>query len=107
MYKIRFNLGRGENYMKWQLKGNNPKAVAHYDPEKYCLFLMGARLTNKPKTAKKIHKGAHKVVCAWIECDHVIIYRRDEIPLEYYNVDNHSFPVVTTIGKAVFEVPQG
>lgn len=131
MVKVRFNLGRGDNYMKWQVKGSNGNVV-YYDPDNTVLFLMGARLTNSPTTAKRIYNGQHKVVCAWIEAENVNVYRKDEVPIEYYNayknpdnelrynprvapnwqdaqgnnVDNHSFPVVATIGKAVFEVPQ-
>jgi len=70
-YKVRFNLGRGsERYRKWQIKDGNGD-VTHYEPEDVTLVMSGARLHNSPKTALKIFEGAHKTVCAWVECDWV------------------------------------
>jgi hypothetical protein len=69
-YKVRFNLGLGNNYRKWQIRdvNNNPK---HYDPSKVTLVMSGCKLYNNTKTANKIFNGAHKTVCAWIECDNI------------------------------------
>jgi hypothetical protein len=46
MYKIRFHLARGDNFMKWQVRSTDGNVVEYYRPEKEC-----------------------KTVCAWIECD--------------------------------------
>lgn len=35
--KVRFNLGRGVNYMKWKIQ--YPDKIKYYDPEKYHLIL--------------------------------------------------------------------
>lgn len=67
MYKIRFHLGRGENFMKWQVKHQN--VTAYHDPESYQLAMFNAKLRVQLGTSKKIHDGACKTVCAWIECD--------------------------------------
>lgn len=68
MYKVRFHLGRGEHYKKWQIRNSDNSAVTYYDPEKYCFLMYGCKLINKKKIAEKIHCGSNKSVCAWIEC---------------------------------------
>lgn len=131
MYKLRFHLARGKNFMKWQVRKDN--SVSYYNPDDYVLLVMNATLSNSPATAQRIYDGQHKVVCAWIEAEHINVYRKDEVPEEYYNayqnpdyqlkynprvaphwqdnrgnnIDNRHYPVVATVGKAVFEVPKG
>ncbi len=70
MYRVRFHLGRGENYMKWQVKDSNG-VVRYYDPESVRLVMLNAKLHNRPNVAKKICEGANKTVCAWVECEWV------------------------------------
>jgi len=70
-YKIRFHLGKGENYKKWQVK--HDKTITYYDPENFNITMINCRLRNHKKTAEKIFAGANKTVCAWIECEEVII----------------------------------
>ena len=65
--KVRFNLGKGKNYMKWKLQF--PTHSEYYSPSEYNLAMFGCTLKNSKTTAKKIHDGAHKTVCAWILCD--------------------------------------
>lgn len=68
MYKIRFHLGAGPNYLMWQIK--KPDGTVEYvDPEEYGILMWKCTLKNSKKTAQKILDGAHKKVCAWIECE--------------------------------------
>lgn len=79
MYKVRFHLGRGEHFMHWQIKsklntgdGTGAKEVVSYvDPQDNQLALLGCKLSVQPTAAQKIHDGANKTVCAWIECEAV------------------------------------
>jgi len=67
-YKVRFNLGRGDNYMKWKV--TDPKGeVVYYDPNKVQLFMWDCQLKNNRKTAEKIFNGENKSVCSWVTCD--------------------------------------
>lgn len=69
MYKVRFHLGRGEHFMHWQVKSQN--MTWYHDPSKVQLAMFDCKLVVQPSTAKKIHEGACKTVCAWIQCDEV------------------------------------
>ena len=125
MYKIRFNLGRGNNYMKWKVtdpEGN----ITFYDPDKHNIFFFGATLFNRPDTAKKIKEGANKRPCAWIKCRNIIPRLKHELPLDnetevnqvsynprvapYWrdekgnNIDDYNIHVGTTSGKKVLEI---
>ena len=70
--KVRFHLAKGENFMKWQVKCGDE--VEYYSPSVVQLQLENCKLRNQPSTAKKIHNGANKTVCAWIECDKVTVH---------------------------------
>ena len=51
--KVRFNLGRGKNYMKWKVQypsGN----VEYFNPSDVQLILKNCQLKNNRKTAEKI-----------------------------------------------------
>lgn len=74
--KVRFNLSRGKNYMKWKVEYPN-KTVEYYDPEQVQLILTNAQLRNYKKVAEKIYNGANKSVCAWVLCDSVEIKTTD------------------------------
>lgn len=65
--QVRFHLGAGKNFMKWQVKEDG--RVSYFDPETTNLVLINAKLRNQIETAKKINQGANKTVCAWVECD--------------------------------------
>lgn len=72
MFKVRFNLSSGKNYMKWQVIF--PDGSVHYlNPEVDEMILTGCKLRNQKGTAKKIFDGAHKTVCAWVQCEDVRI----------------------------------
>ena len=74
--KVRFNLSRGKNFMKWKVEYPN-KTVEYYDPEQVQLILTNAQLRNYKKVAEKIYNGANKSVCAWVLCDSVEIKTTD------------------------------
>ena len=84
MYKIRFHLARGENFMKWQVKylgteyGGDDE-VKYVDPAKHQIAMFNAKLKVQTGTSKKIHEGACKTVCAWVQCDEVQIMPKDKI----------------------------
>ena len=68
--KVRFNLGRGENYMKWKIQ--YPSGTVEYcSPTSTQLVMYNCTLKNNRKTAEKIMNGQHKTVCAWILCDSI------------------------------------
>lgn len=114
--KVRFNLGAGNNYMKWKV--SNEKSVEYLDPNNASLRLVNCKLVNRPKSAKKIHEGAHKFVCAWIECEYMEQIRLNQgtdaqvhynprIKPYWYddagnNIDNNYFPELITVGKKVY-----
>jgi hypothetical protein len=70
--KVRFNLGRGENYMKWKVEYPNGYSK-YFTPTENQLILKGCQLKNSRTTALKILRGEHKVVCAWVLCDEIEI----------------------------------
>ena len=72
-YKVRFNLGRGANYLKWKVTSPNGK-VNYYEPNNVCLHMENCKLVNQQGTAQKIFDGANKTVCAWIECETLTIF---------------------------------
>ena len=74
--KVRFHLGRGENYMKWQLKGKDGTTV-YFDPQLVRLKLKNCTLKNNKRVAREIHEGADKGVCAWIMCDEAEVTHED------------------------------
>jgi hypothetical protein len=140
MYKIRFHLAEGKNFLKWQvthyqLAKPTPayptgdivkyksKEVTYVDPEKHTLVMRNCKLRNQVGTAKKIHDGANKSVCAWIDCESVDI-SDNPIPTTFmdwqlrYNPrhhphwrdaggnqrDNEEFPLLLTNGRDVYVV---
>jgi hypothetical protein len=70
--KVRFNLGRGPNYMKWKVKYGDGSSI-YYDPKEVQLRMINCQLKNHKKTAEKIFYGGSKVVCAWILCENIDI----------------------------------
>jgi hypothetical protein len=72
-FRIRFNLGRGNNYQKWQVKDNSNGEVFYLTPESFNLELLGCTLRNQKSAASKIYGGANKNVCAWVQCDDIVV----------------------------------
>jgi hypothetical protein len=69
--KVRFNLGRGKNYMKWKIESES--GVEYHYPAEVQLIMKGCQLKNNRKTAEKIFNGMNKDVCAWVICDSITI----------------------------------
>ena len=74
MYKIRFHLGAGRNYMKWQIKDGEGK-TRYLDPDANIIVATNATLKNRKGTAQKIYEGCNKTVCAWIEAEAVEVHK--------------------------------
>ena len=69
-YKVRFHLGKGENFRHFQITFPDGRRK-FYDPEFTIIRMKNARLYNNCKVAEMIYKGRNKTVCSWIECDEV------------------------------------
>lgn len=72
--KVRFNLSRGVNYMKWKIGYPNGD-VEYLEPSEYNLILYKCILKNYKKTAYKIFNGGNKTVCSWILCESIDIIK--------------------------------
>jgi hypothetical protein len=116
--KIRFNLGRGKNYLKWKIEYPNGE-VSYIEPDGVQLVMRDCTFKNYRKTAQKIYDGADKTVCAWILCKQIEIRTDNFITEEqnraYYNprvqpnwvmndvvVDGKTSPQLHTINRGVF-----
>lgn len=69
--KLRFHLGRGENYQMWQLTTEH--GVRYFDPHEWSFLLNDVKLVNRKSTAVKIHGGENKSVCAWISAKNYVV----------------------------------
>lgn len=122
-YKVRFHLGQGQHFMHWQVTNLATKKVTYYDPNRFQLNMGGCTLKNQSSTAKKIHDGAHKTVCAWIIAETVrpiVILQQDpklvriarDMQTSYNprvaphwtdqdgnNIDNMTFRTIMTYGR--------
>lgn len=74
--------------MKWQVRRG--KEVFYYDPDKVCIEMVNCKLKNQKATAQKIHDGANKTVCAWIECEDVNVRAADG-PLVHLRPPEHFY----------------
>lgn len=93
LYKVRFNLGKGKNYMKWKIEG--PEGVSYYDPDEIQIVMHECQLKNQQKTALKILAGAHKTVCAWVKCTSVEIQEPNTVSWDSFinlNYNPRVFP---------------
>jgi hypothetical protein len=69
--KVRFNLGRGKNYLKWKIEYPSGEVEYHY-PINVQLVMKNCQLKNNRNAAEKIYKNqSHKVVCAWVLCEDI------------------------------------
>lgn len=120
MFRVRFHLGAGPNFRKWQVTDLESRRVTYHDPESVTLRLTGCRLRNRKSTAVKIHAGSSKTVCAWIDCDSVeatpsqgsadwprISYNPRVAPFWQddlgNDVDGARYESITTIGRAAYD----
>jgi hypothetical protein len=74
MVRVRFHLGRGKHYRQWQIRHADGR-VEYHDPDAVSLCMHGCRLRNQRGTARRIHGGDDKKVCAWVEADSVQVGR--------------------------------
>lgn len=95
--KVRFNLSRGENYMKWKVeypnKINDAKKniVQYYSPDEVQLVMRNCILKNNRKVSEKIFNGENKSVCAWIMCEEISFFH-NWLPEPDDNFAEHLFP---------------
>ena len=82
--RVRFNLSRGKNYMKWKIEYPGEAAV-YYDATEVQLILRNCMLKNHKSTAKKIHGGANKSVCAWVLCEDLFVKQQDFLKDQGYD----------------------
>lgn len=71
-YKVRFNLGKGKNFMKWKIQ-HPDGTIEYHSPKDVQLLMHECILKNHKKTAQKIYDGGEKVVCAWVLCKSLAI----------------------------------
>jgi hypothetical protein len=116
--KVRFNLGKGKNYMKWKIWSKT--GVEYHYPTEVQLIMKGCQLKNNRKTAEKIFNGENKDVCAWVLCDSITIknenfdkvwvkdklsYNPRKQPYWVFNgfeADNDRFEEITTIDYGMY-----
>ena len=120
MYRVRFHLAKGANFMTWQIRKG--KKVVYIDPAQHKLEMLGCKLVNKINKAKQVHKRGVKDVAGWVECEDVVI--NDEIGVDnlerlFYNPirdpqwrresdsgefawDNSQYSALVTQGKQVY-----
>jgi len=116
--KIRFNLGRGKNYLKWKIERPGQK-TEYIDPNEVQLVLRNCVLKNNQTSAQDIYNGAHKKVCAWVLCESVEIKNDDfsshsENQIKYnpriqpnwllndVDVDNEKFDTIVSDNRRLF-----
>lgn len=72
-FKVRFHLGKGENFMKWRVENMITGKVEFFNPKKYDLELENCKLYNQIGAASKIFGGENKTVCAWVMAEKITI----------------------------------
>lgn len=82
--RVRFNLSRGKNYMKWKIEYPD-KTVAYYDVTEAQIIMRNCELKNYRNIANKIYSGANKSVCAWVLCEDAFVKHNDFIKDEGYD----------------------
>jgi hypothetical protein len=126
MIKVRFHLGRGDNYLKWQVKVKTKEGehAGYYEPDECCLSMYKCRLTNQKTAAQRINKGENKTVCAWVKCNGIsvfipskIIEEKEKKPIYYNpkvapywrdedgnNIDNEKYDNIISIGRQLYVI---
>ena len=116
--KIRFNLGRGKNYLKWKVERPGIK-TEYLDPNEVQLVLRNCVLKNNQSSAQQIFDGANKRVCSWVLCESIEIKRNDfsshsENQIKYnpriqpnwllndVDVDNEKFDTIVSDNRRLF-----
>ena len=118
--KVRFNLGRGKNFMKWKVQYPNG-VIEYYSPSEVQLIMKGCQLRNQKKTAQKIFDGGVKVECAWVLCEEIEIIKKSFLKLDTYCdrvrynprvqpnwllngdiMDNVKFPIIGSVDSGLY-----
>ena len=118
-YKIRFNLGRGNNFKKWKITDMVTKEVIYLNPLENKLILSNSKLINKKNSSIKIYNGHNKYPCAWVECENYLISKNNlntyeriffnpKIKPNWYNnenedLDNHFYHQLVTDGNKIYK----
>jgi len=74
-YKIAFHLGRGKNFMHWQIK-DSAGNVSYVDPETNDIVLHECTLRNQKSASLRIYNGGEKNRCAWVEFERYEVTKR-------------------------------
>jgi hypothetical protein len=86
LFRVRFHLQRGKNYMHWQISWNhNSKRGPSYmyvDPKESNIEMYGCKLINKKAAAKRVHAAGKKDVCGWVECESICVIEPEKYPLD-------------------------
>lgn len=116
--KVRFNLGRGINYLKWKIEYPSGDKL-YLDPTNIQLIMSNCVLKNNKKISQEIFDGSHKKVCAWVLCDSVEINQKiksvnSETQIKYNpkvqpnwtcenkNVDGNNYTELCTINRSIY-----
>ena len=111
--------------MKWKVTSPDGE-VNYYSPDDVTLVMGGCKLRNYSGTAQKIHDGANKTVCAWVEAEAVDVYNESPVPLQYSidlevlynprrtphwtyygdvtNIDNKEINLLVTNGRRLWDI---
>lgn len=121
--KIRFNLGAGQNYRKWQIR--SPSDIQYIDPAHAYISIYNAKLHNNRRIAEGIYKGKNKSTCAWIAAESATIHEGPppiapghiKMPLFYnpkispfwrdsygQDIDNLFFSLIIICGKNIWSI---
>lgn len=118
-HKVRFNLGKGVNYMKWKIEYNDGRVEYHH-PAEVQIHMTNCILKNNRTAAQKIFTGeTTKVVCAYVHCKGIEIVTEDFTPettahikynprvlpfwnLDGMNVDGNEYKELFTIDYKLF-----
>lgn len=118
LIKVRFNLARGINYMKFKVEYPDGRKE-YYSPTDYQLVMSNTTLKNHKKVAQKIFEGGEKVVCAWVLCEVIEIRTENFITdsskkikynprvqpnwiLDGKNVDGHKFDRIHNVDYGLY-----
>lgn len=93
-FQVRYHLGKGSNYMCWQVTDRVNDHIDYYPPSIVSLELTNCKLRNSVPTAMKIFNGQNKAVCAAVDCDMIDVrYKRDPkfSPPNIKNMDKYKY----------------
>ena len=75
--RLRFNLSRGKNFMKWKVMNTKTKEVYYYSPDEVQFELKNCKLVNNKNSATRIKNGHAKFVCSWVEAQEIYFTDKD------------------------------